>query len=251
MSRLSSDTLFHFTKTEYLLGILENEFVPRWSLEEFTFNETVYKIGIPIICFCDIPLGQIHDHIKMYGHCGIGMKKKWGESNKLNPVIYIDKRSELSEVIYTIVDQLSDLYKMDNGDLFRKEISRSILEKMLLINSYCKMIDGISPKTGEYKKYYEEREWRYVPDLVGSTVDNYIIPEGMYSQEYVAFENEKIKNLRLEFEPTDINYIIIENEAERYNMINIIDSVKKEYSEKDRAILKSKIITSEQIFMDF
>ena len=79
MSNLSSETLFHFTGFESLRSILENEFIPHWCIEDFYFktNDVYAKIAIPMVCFCDIPLGNIKEHMDDYGNCGIGMKKSW------------------------------------------------------------------------------------------------------------------------------------------------------------------------------
>ena len=80
---ISSNCLFHFTNSaENLLNILENEFNPRYCLENLKFLDfspkmtDYFEIAIPMVCFCDIPLSKIKTHISIYGNYGIGMKKK-------------------------------------------------------------------------------------------------------------------------------------------------------------------------------
>ncbi len=87
MSLISSDTLFHFTSSiANLTGILENEFKPHLSVEQFghvlqhlpgsTHIES--ESGIPMVCFCDIPLSQVGTHMDHYGPYAIGLNKSWG-----------------------------------------------------------------------------------------------------------------------------------------------------------------------------
>jgi hypothetical protein len=86
--RLSANSLFHFTNNlENLLSILRNEFWPSYNLERL-FNGQL-EIGVPMVCFCDIPLSQVKNHSKYYGEYAIGMKKNWGTKNKINPVFYL------------------------------------------------------------------------------------------------------------------------------------------------------------------
>jgi len=78
---ISANTLFHFTSSmENLLGILTNEFQPRYCLEDFnvlmagrTPNLETHEFAIPLVSFCDLPLSQIGFHLSVYGDYGIGM----------------------------------------------------------------------------------------------------------------------------------------------------------------------------------
>src|SRR5690606_40320209 len=82
MSNISPNSLFHFTKKiEYLIDIFKRGFQPRFCAEKLQLLEYSsirgYNLGIPMTCFCDISLGQISNHISMYGNYGIGMTKEW------------------------------------------------------------------------------------------------------------------------------------------------------------------------------
>src|SRR4030042_2244627 len=108
MPAISSDTLFHFTSKDNLLGILENEFYPRISLEHYQVNETTsFKIGIPMVCFCDIPLSMTYSHMTDYGKYGIGMSKEWAKRNKLNPVLYLHKGSQATQLIDNVLNSIT------------------------------------------------------------------------------------------------------------------------------------------------
>jgi hypothetical protein len=253
MSRLSSETLFHFTKKENLLGILENEFYPRYSLEEFKINRTQFKLGIPMVSFCDIPLGLIQEHINDYGRYGIGMSKDWAKRKGLNPVLYLDENSELSCLINSALKVKSEDIKamMELG--IKIESETELYRNLLKILRYSKIIEGSFKRNGidRVKKFYDEREWRYVPDNIIYNSRYLVVREDEFKGPLLEHENEMLKKAKLSFEPNDINYIIIEDESEREDILENINNIKWKYEERIRKVLLSKIISSRNIFLDF
>ena len=68
-----SHTLFHFTKSRDTLKlVLKNGFWPRYCLEDIQWigEDRFPYISIPIVCFCDIPLSRIQEHVGCYGEFG-------------------------------------------------------------------------------------------------------------------------------------------------------------------------------------
>ena len=116
MSRLSPDSLFHFTPClNNLLGILDKTFYPRYCYENFELTRRMTQLiewvhlidaALPMVCFCDIPLSQLVNHIRIYGRYGLGMSKEWGIRERLNPVIYFNKNSHLAKLLSVIVNNL-------------------------------------------------------------------------------------------------------------------------------------------------
>ena len=52
-----SESLFHFTKSlDFLKGILQNGYQPRYGLEDTSLLGRHDYIGYPMVCFCDIPM---------------------------------------------------------------------------------------------------------------------------------------------------------------------------------------------------
>ncbi|MCK8492896.1 abortive infection system antitoxin AbiGi family protein [Spirosoma sp. RP8] len=220
MSILSANTLFHFTdKLQWLINILDKGFIPRCSTEfdegNSIFGDNKHGLNVPMVCFNDIPISQLRNHIDLYGRYGIGLEKDWGIQAGVSPVFYLNKESEfvndylhiagglhnistvlnshaqnnqLRSVIYGLTQLQGehsslDLHQID-GDLFDLVIAFSAL------NKYYK------PYKGTYRRgdkvfydycYYDEREWRYIPTFKNS--EDQTVPEYLY--EYYLMQISK------------------------------------------------------------
>ena len=241
-SNLSSNTLFHYTRRfDNFKKILNDGFRPNYSLEnfEFLFEEDTNIANhhfIPMVCFCDIPISSAKEHIKNYGNYAIGLSRKWGEDNGLNPVMYISRNSKINKIFryaYSSYNELdieiekeknellegikklkyedigediinklskkngkkitkqnfeesiknfvmqcfSEDYLLGNSSslnatyndlIYKNGMIKERIHKLLLIaNNAIKYVLFIKPfidKT-ETIKYYDEKEWRYVPDV--------------------------------------------------------------------------------------
>lgn len=244
MSRISSETLFHFTtKAEYLFKVLENGFVPRYY-PEIIDVEGVKKAeyAIPMVCFCDIPLSQIKNHIETYGKYGIGMSSSWAKKSKLNPVIYLENDSQLTN---SIVSEIKSISKQ------RKEQIEK--HKAFNIFRYIKKYQGDFKRANKViknVKFYDEREWRYVPK-VDSKIKFWINETDFKNEILVAESNDNLKEFSLDFDISDIKYVIIKDETEISNMIRSLKRIKSKYNADEIELLISKIITTEQINNDF
>lgn len=246
---LSSDSLFHFTDSaENLIGILRNEFYPRYSLEKLELNGERLEMAFPMVCFCDIPLSQIKNHIHTYGSYGIGMSRKWADKMGLNPVLYLRPGAALAEIIYSIVN-------ITVGTEHLKETNslRSLQLKAADLFKYIKPYEGDFMRKGRLirnVRFYDEREWRYVP-AIDDANDNWIL----WREEYLnsvkrAHANTQVENAKLIFEPNDIRYLIIKEETQIGAMISALREIKSKYSQETIEILTSRIMTCEQIMRD-
>jgi len=234
-----ANSLLHFTDSiETLKSILEYNFFPRLSLEDYSFltnrtNDINYQLFIPMVCFCDIPLHLINKHMNTYGSYGLGLSKKWGKENRLNPVFYIEPHSILNEVCQDILEK-----SVSNEDNFFKAVQ---------LMSYLKPYSGID-KRKKQKVFYEEKEWRYVPELVDEEHLGKWVLKKNSDENKINVLNNKLEEQPLIFIPKDIKYIFIERESEREIVIDMIMRAKMpNYSDSDTKILCSKIISSEQI----
>lgn len=257
MSRLSPDSLFHFTPTlANLLGILKNTFYPRYCYEKFDlidgdsqYYSQFIENALPMVCFCDTPLSQLMEHITRYGKYGLGMSKTWGIKRRLNPVIYFNKNSHLAERINTATDELIGSQHLGAKAFFET-------------HCYMKPYEGDLYRGGrrvkEKIRLYDEHEWRYVPS--NEIMQKYNIQAFLYGHTYMdlgelkkANRKLEIDQIKLSFNPNDIKYVIIKDESEINNMVTSLKDIKgsKGYDNNTLDRLTSRIITVKQIKADF
>jgi len=262
-SNISSNTLFHFTnKADNLIGILENEFHPKFCLEEFVIkdqNDDVkdkeHEIAIPMVCFCDLPLSQVGNHLLFYGSYGIGMKKEWGKRNGLNPVFYVTNESAALVNFQKVFQFLFETLAPQNTNPVVYHPQSNSLE----FASYFKPYEGPMWRNNQYveKRFYDEREWRYIPSMQRLLASNVKVPCRLFKEEYMnpislAQANSSVgRQALLKFEPNDIKYIIVSKESEINAMIDSIKAIKQRYSEPTKELLASRVISAEQILEDF
>lgn len=243
---LSSNSLIHLTKTkEALVGILNNDFKLKYCFEKIITSKGSINAAYPMVSFCDIPLSEIKNHISKYGSYGIGLKKNWAKKKGLNPVLYIDNTStlgaefrETSEILF-------------KGKAFKDFSAHEIMVMNLFryMKNYQEKLNRNGVIEDNYR-YSDEREWRYILD------DKLAVPS-IFIKDYDTVEkkdavNGTLVDFRLEFEPNDISYIIIESEEEISDFIDILRKSKsKKYSMNDIERLMTRMITTEQILSDF
>lgn len=258
-SHLSANTLFHYTDTiEKLLSILKNEFYPRYCLEEGLniIYDDVYdmEIGIPMVCFCDIPLSQIQQHVQTYGRYAIGLSKKWGIRKKINPVMYSYQQAGTSDNIY-------NLWKIVLNQKGSERGVRTYDIAPLLFN--LKPYKGVLWKNGKKGNkeiiFYNEREWRFVPYL--KTNKNMPVNKRQFINKHQYLNNDQRKKLnkllenddtKLKFGPNDIKYIIVNEESERSEIRNQIINIKGgKFNQNEIEVLTTRILSIDQIMEDF
>lgn len=282
-SSLSANTLFHFTdKLDNMVNILVNEFAPAYCMESFNYlsDETSpMEIAIPMICFCDIQLSHIRNHIKSYGGYAIGLSKKWGVSKGINPVMYCIPNSFSTEIIKQSIKIINTeaqvLKELESACKCSEDQSIcALIEKLknstqqinalnvLQFNftNYMKPYEGCSWSEnafcGDTIRFYDEREWRFIPapDLLQKAqLPTYLTKEQYLGKNFKNDLNNKMKEVsKLSFKPNDIKYIIVNSQDEILNICNQIDYIKGDrYSQDEIQLLKTRIISTEQIIEDF
>jgi len=257
MSNISPNSLFHFTKKiEYLIDIFKRGFQPRFCAEKLQLLEYSsirgYNLGIPMTCFCDISLGQISNHISMYGNYGIGMTKEWALKNKLNPLIYLNTNSDISEPLSSFAE--IGLTLNNHTDKLVREKAAEILGIWSKLMMFSKPYSGEISQDGIIKniKFYNEREWRYIPLNEKKLPVKTMSIQNMEDSILLEKENNKMMNHRLRFTPQDVKYIFVDNENEIHKLIENLRKIKSpHYNEKTIDILITKILTTRQIIEDF
>ncbi|WP_265463034.1 abortive infection system antitoxin AbiGi family protein [Aeromonas salmonicida] len=250
---LSTNTIMHFTNTKAALrGILESDFNLKYCNERIEIEGAVFEMSVPMVSFCDIPLSEVKEHITKYGSYGIGLTREWAERNGLNPVLYLERKSRLGNSLEKAYDHFIDY---DDGTLEDlKEENKAVYDIFRYVKNYqADLIRG-----GRVLKDYrfsDEREWRYVPCFTEEIP--MLIPKAVLDSDtegwvkYVYKAKEQLKGITLSFQPNDIKYIIIENDAEISEFLDLLRRAKgNKYSYNDIERLMTRILTTEQIVTD-
>lgn len=236
---ISANSVFHFTGSlDVLKSILENGFWPHYCREYGWGNRTRFDFAVPVTCFTDLPLSQIASHVDFYGGYGIGMSRTWVQQQQnMAPVFY------LTDYSVKIVNNVRKLgYKSKDNSIH--------LEDFRLLSLLKKFQGKMKDKNGTLvsKVFYDEREWRYVPPIENLT-DAVVKIEEQQKFDATAY-NEMMYNYRLSFRMQDVNYLFIKDETDRLRLLQIIDQIYSSETVEDRAVLKSKILSTEQLKMD-
>jgi hypothetical protein len=244
-----SHTLFHFTKNiDVLKNILYNGFWPRYCLEDaswYSGPQSEYQLAFPMVCFCDIPLSRLDEHVGFYGDYGVGVTKSWALANDLCPVMYLAKTSQVSNAIRRIT---TGNFRTENYDGSAGDINSLI--------SNIKPIEGRMLVNGNLlvKEFYQESEWRYViKNLIDDRSESrvWLTENEFLNEEFRESENLKTKqNHSLKISPSDIKYIFVKSESDIPNIVNFIQNDLDHLPASDLKILLSKIISIETIRED-
>ncbi len=173
-----------------------------------------------MVCFCDIPLSQIRNHKGRYGSYAIGLSKSWAMKNRVNPVLYTYSGSSVSGKIKILFD------------LIPNESAETISQQLDFI-SYIKPYEENLEKPSKPQErditFYDEREWRYIPDLAGTDVNKYLTNEIFQvsnAREHAQLLLQNEEKAKLKFSPNDIKYIIVNKNSDILKMARYIDGLK-------------------------
>ena len=263
-----ANSFFHYTKSaDILLNIIRNGFFPRFCIEDYDFllenhtkNKTPTKIGVPIVCFCDIPLTSITEHTASYGSFGIGMKYEWGVKH-LNPVFYTNQNSipgnMLINLQYILLKPDEDVrMSVQNNKMLPDQI-KSLLLKALdkrqesVFRWYQDFIAFLKKynDTDSKKIFYREREWRWL--LTNDKIDNDIpfrlLPEDLSQKEEY---NKKIEQYALKFDLDDVSCLIVKTTDDKVKLVKQIYELDKPPEDKKLNLI-TNIISLEEINQNF
>jgi hypothetical protein len=248
MPVISSNTLFHFTGSrETLNKILASNFEPKYSLENVSIAKS-YRFAVPMVSFCDLPLSQIKNHLHTYGYYGIGMSKKWGIQNGLNPVLYTVANSLL-------LADIRNAFLHTTTKIPKSGRKYDHFLQIFDILRYLKPYQGSftrGRKTRRNVFFYDEKEWRYVPDVNDRKLPLFLNEKDFSDERKRQHANNKARLSPLRFNIDDIRYIIIKHDSEILQTIKDIETIKgHKYTLEQVKMLSSKIITCENIQRDF
>lgn len=244
-----SHTLFHFTKnSDVLKTIIKNGFWPRYCPEDINWLD--YQdhdfIAYPMVCFCDIPLSRIDEHVGFYGEYGIGLTKEWAESNNGTPIQYVSGNNHLPDTFRSLT-KFSEKFdeKLDENDI------EAYYQTIRYLLAHVKPTQGNMVINNELvkKEFYQESEWRCVPK--SDEIQDYLKKEDYDNSEELKINNElTYEHCRLKFSPKDIKYIFVKSDSDIPNIINFIQTDLDHFPSADLKILMSRVISLENIKRD-
>ncbi|MGK0271353.1 MAG: hypothetical protein ACI88H_002011 [Cocleimonas sp.] len=241
-----SHTLFHFTQNkETLKLIFKNGYWPRYCLEDIRWvnqNDADY-MAFPMVCFCDIPLSRISEHVRFYGYYGLGMTKEWANANGLNPILYLASENNLMNEARLLNHHANKLEKKEEIDAAKNT--------MRYLYMHIKPSDGNMFVDGHpvEKEFYQESEWRYVPS--NENINSYLKKAEFDDEVKLREANDNTKkHTPLEFTPRDIKYIFVKNDADIPDIINFIQNDLDLYPAAELKVLMSRVVSLESIQAD-
>lgn len=254
-STVQADTLFHFERQlDWIINPLRLKMLsPRYCTENISYLEVdgIKNIAYPMKCFCDINLHRMGVHLEWYGYYGIAFTKEWGMKQKIQPVQYINPDSEFRKDLTVALTAALDSVNAEHDETCDR-LANYLLHHLM----YCKPYSGEAQRrtTGqvENKCFTDECEWRFVPDITTEGYWQVIFDEAMLRKENLDGQSkamEGLQSISLNFEYSDIKYIIIEKAADLPEIIAAINGFQIEDMEKYSLI--SKIIIWENSKEDF
>lgn len=276
----SANTLFHFMKEQRFLESALNKkaLVPRYCKENIEYldlevnNNILKQIAVLQKCFCDIsfhnffnriPLKLVKDssgltlsdqeiksyeedntHIGFYGAYAIGFSKEWCIEKNLQPIHYLNVKSQLLEEYKSAFQCAISDAKMD------ERIDEDIINRLV----YFKPLQGTMERyvndlkvLNIVKNFHDEREWRFVPkkeNLIDK--DKIIIGDEIIKALGTvnsSLENDKYNGMWLKFKYEDIKYLIVPNNDAKKAIIKFIDELKDDKSTKYELISKIEVLS--------
>jgi hypothetical protein len=252
---MNEEYLFHFTKKrKNLINILLSGFKPFYCFERLDYlpikdkNENKFEMAFPMVCFCDISNEEeILKHKKKFGNYGIGMKKEWAKKNYLTPVIYCNEKTLTAESLNYFIDFLETYKSCLSPKKFEKlKIAISVL--LIQYKSYEGFEYDSKNKRfkSRQKKFYDEREWRYIPHKMNKLKYNLIKEEydDKEKRNEANSELHKRKENILTFSANDIGSIILRDKDEEEF---ILSKIKNRYSVFELKKIQQKIRIENEI----
>lgn len=204
--------------------------------------ENIEYMAFPMVCFCDIPLSRISEHVDFYGSYGIGLTKSWAMKNVLNPVIYVSSESMIKSSLMRLIHLTESMEGQDSAEQ---------LDNLRLIASHMKPLQGTMHVAGKAveKEFYSESEWRFVPLHI--SVPKYAHKKAVEDDQMLSSLNRLSKqSCMLRFTPEDIRYIFVKNDKDIPKVLSYIQREMSVYSEPQRQILMSRVTSLESIRSD-
>ena len=224
MPALNSSTLFHYTRSEDILRKILVDGLKYYKIAEKIPGRNLGYITRGV-CFCNIPLSNVEQHVSWYGEYSIGFKRSELKKHGCSPVIYAHTDTP---------------FLLKGSSLLAKKW----YEDNPLMTCYIKRNEGEQKKRHckkrKYKDFTKEMEWRLVSG-------NVRILQISNLGELEELDPPKVSPPNIKISPDMIEYIILSKKEE---VPPFCDWLKKAFPTNYIDYI-TKIITIAQISRDF
>ena len=217
--------LVHMTQSwEVLELILKEGLKPSYCAETLTNNTDYKKACFPMISFSNVSMSDAVQFQCSYGTLGIALSADWGKKNGLNPVLYLERSSDITN---EIVNGFGEIATHSIGSL---ELSLSggnnsakgvLTRQMIKVFAHSKNYDGELVRNGKLEsecyRFGLEREWRKV--IMEKQAPYFLVGDDIQKKKEF---NAKIEHLRYDFELQDLEGVIVETEGEKTAALTIL-----------------------------
>lgn len=178
MQKIRTSSLFHYTTLDSLKQILSEGIIPNYCKEDLSTDNIKCVLGIPMVCFCDIPLTRVSEFTAHYGQYAIGLKKEYAIQHGLNPILYVANADIISSLSFFRAYEIATLAKLKQRGGTKTEIRLDLsdpesMDGIKYLINYNNSHAANTTLFGFVKKYacvhkgipycnYNENEWRYL-----------------------------------------------------------------------------------------
>lgn len=154
------------------------------------------------------------------------------------------------------VDKLLEdaLFEFKNASQITKYL-KEIVDSKLNFFRYVKNYQGVlvrQNKTFKNYRFYDEREWRYVPAINDQRVESKLSKEQYRIYRGNGNSKPLIETVKLDFTSVDIKFLIVKSSKDIPRLIKSIQSIDNLAKHtNDAFVLTTKILTVEQLNNDF
>lgn len=255
-SKVHPDTLFNFTNDLHFLreSLEHQKLFPRYIIEDIRYLSIpqVKYIAYPMKCFCDINLHQINEHLDWYGYYGLAFTKEWGMKKGIQPVQYINKKSELiRDFREAFRSSLKDT--SDNKPKTQLSLANFLMHELMFYKPYSGMqVYRITGKP-KIKNFSDECEWRYVANVekLDLGYDQILVLNSNRNDSLKIISNslKKIDSIAIPFSYSELKYIIVKDEVSAKQLMKSFEDF--DISDEEKESLIMKMIVWENVCGDF
>ena len=199
-----------------------------------------------MVSFCDLSLSELRNHMDKYGDYGIGLSNTWATKMGLNPVFYVNKDSNFANDLISGINRVTQFLMASASDPDLKFAYIDAINAYRFIKNYEGELARENEVSRKHYRFADEREWRYVPSL-SENIPPFVQLNQIDSNEKKKQLNTSLRDLRLSFQPSDIQYLIVSTDEEKIALMDHLESDNSKYSEPIRRHLSSRILSADQL----